>query len=380
MGAGRISPRRPPGSQKARPPFPPPPAWPSAPAKEALPPIASLSSGPSSAKSPAPSPGEGLVAYGDVQNGPVPQCSGWGSAMQRRKRRGGSQPAPRGGGHTPLASESAEGSPVESGGHEQGCGHSSSEAAAAAVDSGLWEALEELRISKMGLEEKLRGAESREGALKLQVQDLRVELNTPSPCSPEAKFESTLEALMRSENDALRRSVSLLEERLEAARSWESDNVTNVKEARETEARAIQELRETMRSENEALRRERKSMQERLEIFEKALALESPRKGVIDIGLDLENTQEKTSLGLGEKLEKLHSQFVLEVVGLRREVAGLKKKKWVLRSVLASGGETERLAIENEVMELRKSTGGGGFKKAQVDDSNEEKANMINTL
>merc|ERR1712129_357597 len=109
-----------------------------------------------------------------------------------------------------------------------------------------------------------------------------------------------------------------------------------------------------MRSENEALRRERKSMQERLEIFEKALALDSPRKGAIDTGLELDNTQGKTTFGLGEKLEKLHSQFVLEVVGLRREVAGLKKKKWVLRSVLASGGEVEQRAIDSEIAELRR--------------------------
>jgi hypothetical protein len=274
---------------------------------------------------------------------------------------------------------------IEDVGQEQVSRSGSAETAAAAVDSGLWEALEELRLSKIALEEKLRGAEMREGALKTEVQALHESRPHNAP-SPEAKSESPLEAaLVRSENAALRRSVSLLEERLEAARSWESEHSSTVKEARDTEARAMEELKETMRSEKEALKREHKSMQERLEVFEKALELESPRHKVIDTGClqtaaDLDNPQRKTTEGLGDKLEKLHSQFVLEVVGLRREVAGLKKKKWVLRSVMASGGETERIAIENEVMELRKSTGGVGFKKA-CDDSNEPGSpQMTNTL
>merc|ERR1712126_450478 len=58
--------------------------------------------------------------------------------------------------------------------------------------------------------------------------------------------------------------------------------------------------------------------------------------------------------GLGDMVEKLHSQLILEAVQLRQEVAVLKRKKWVLRSVLVNGGETERKAIDLEIAELRK--------------------------
>merc|ERR1719218_312537 len=107
--------------------------------------------------------------------------------------------------------------------------------------------------------------------------------------------------------------------------------------------------------------------------------MESPKFKNVDMDTDLESGQIKP-MGLGAKIEKLHSQFVLEVVGLRKEVAGLKKKKWVLRSVLASGGESERLAIENEVMELRKSGGGAFFKKASGKKEAVEAAAAVNMV
>ncbi|CAE8626165.1 unnamed protein product, partial [Polarella glacialis] len=64
--------------------------------------------------------------------------------------------------------------------------------------------------------------------------------------------------------------------------------------------------------------------------------------------------------GLGGKIERLHSQLVLESVSLQNEVARLKKKKWVLKAVLDSGGENQRRAIDEEVAQLRMSRGGDG--------------------
>jgi hypothetical protein len=247
--------------------------------------------------------------------------------------------------------------------------------AADAVDSGIWEALEELRLDKSALEAKLKGATMREDALREKLDDL----------SNRAHSESPVDSLMRSENDALRRNISLLEERLEAASSWFPSSpqkppqppcLEKRDKAEESESTAA--LREAMRSENEALRRERKLLQERLDVFERALQLESPRNGG---GLDpseLDNNSEDSQhkRKIGEGLDKLHSQFLNEVVGLRREVAGLKKKKWVLRSVLASGGESERIAIENEVNELRKATGSGAGCKKGCEDKGEENAEV----
>jgi len=291
--------------------------------------------------------------------------------MSKRRRREGSQPLRAQDIHK---SESSEGCDACSGLEQaQGC---TAETAAAAVDSGLWEALEELRIAKAALEDKLKGAEVREGALKVQLQ----ELQPSQPCETVGTVEH-----MRSENDALRLSVSLLEERLEAAKSWSQQPpqlCSEEKARREEETRAFQELRETMHSENEALKKERKALQERLDIFERALELESPKCGTMVAGeLSQDGELPVQTTRLGEKLENLHSQFVLEVVALRKEVAGLKKKKWVLRSVLASGGESERMAIENEVMELRKS---GGISISKAYESKDEvpstpEVNMILT-
>lgn len=389
--AGRMSPRRPTGVQKARPPSIPTNSWCSQSIKDVLPPIATPDNKPTGIRTPpAPSPGEGLLAYAEPQNS---SSSGWShSSQKKQKRRGNSHPA-RSQVIARCESNMTDSSLVEQSPMATSAGstsspelHATSEAAAAAVDSGLWEALEELRIEKMGLQEKLKGAEEREDALKVEVKELQAGKAAPLGTTANAHAasdeiteasEGRLEALIRSENEALRRSVALLEDRLEASRSWgppaavEQNHVKVVEEVQSKAAMAMDELRETMKSENEALRRERRNLQERLDIFEKALEMESPKFKNVDMDTDLESGQIKP-MGLGAKLEKLHAQFVLEVVGLRREVAGLKKKKWVLRSVLASGGEAERLAIENEVMELRKS-GGGSFKKAKdnSDDTDE---------
>jgi hypothetical protein len=254
------------------------------------------------------------------------------------------------------------------------------------MQSGLWDALEELRLAKNDLEEKLKVAATREDNLRAQLQELReasalrmqtsiaTEAAVPAQESRKDIEEvdcSSVDARVQSENAALRRNLHLLEERLDAAMSWSETGPSSPPEksaAEEVDLSAVQEthrcetetlkkehaeLQESLRSENATLKKERKMLQERLEIFERALELESPRKE--SLGTDCDGMPSKSKLG--EKLEQLHSQFVLEVVGLRKEVAGLKKKKWVLRSVLANGGESERKAIENEVAELRRTTG-----------------------
>ncbi|CAK0859806.1 unnamed protein product [Prorocentrum cordatum] len=66
------------------------------------------------------------------------------------------------------------------------------------------------------------------------------------------------------------------------------------------------------------------------------------------------STKQVEATKIGEKVEKLHSQLVLECVQLRSETASLKKKKWVLRTVLAKGGERESEAIGVEIEQLRR--------------------------
>lgn len=240
------------------------------------------------------------------------------------------------------------------------------------MQSGIWDALEELRVAKSDLEGKLKEAQSREQLLKTQLQDLRAESVRRLS---EAKVDDNDQMQIRSENDVLRKNLRVLEERLEAM-SWSELALVEKSAGKEVDLYAIQEthrceteslkkehaeLQESLRSENVLLKRERRSLQERLEIFERALELETPvhakewQENLESLDTDCEGNPLKPRLG--EKLEQLHSQFVMEVVGLRKEVAGLKKKKWVLRSVLANGGETERKAIENEVAELRRTTG-----------------------
>lgn len=106
----------------------------------------------------------------------------------------------------------------------------------------------------------------------------------------------------------------------------------------------------TIRAQNEALLREKQQMAERLEVFESALQLDdSPTND------ECENDDENIDplARLSDKTQRLHSQLVLEAVGLRKEVAALKKKKWVMRAMLAKGGEREASALEHDLAELR---------------------------
>mmetsp|Transcript_1159 Transcript_1159/g.3858 ORF Transcript_1159/g.3858 Transcript_1159/m.3858 type:complete len:150 (+) Transcript_1159:3-452(+) len=125
--------------------------------------------------------------------------------------------------------------------------------------------------------------------------------------------------------------------------------------------------RNSLLEQNEELRRERASLQQRLDVFYQAMELdgaEAPAEAAPaasgSTGGSDEPTAAKgpgtaeagTKAKLGERVEKLHSQLVLESVALRGEVARLKKKKWVLRTILANGGESEQRAIDDEVAQL----------------------------
>ncbi|CAJ1399953.1 unnamed protein product [Effrenium voratum] len=94
-------------------------------------------------------------------------------------------------------------------------------------------------------------------------------------------------------------------------------------------------------SEVQQIKSENAELHQRLEVFYKAM--EQKPDG------------EQKDVGMSQKIEKFHSQLVLEAVTLRNEVARLKKKKWIIKAVLDSGGEHERQAIIEEVEQLRLS-------------------------
>merc|ERR1711972_421139 len=103
-----------------------------------------------------------------------------------------------------------------------------------------------------------------------------------------------------------------------------------------------------------------------LEVFHRALETENQSRETDDVATSVsdkvDGLSKSTALDVGDRIEKFHSQLVLEAVNLRSELAGLRKKKWILRSVLANGGECEQRAIECELAELRSSK--GSFRKS----------------
>lgn len=83
------------------------------------------------------------------------------------------------------------------------------------------------------------------------------------------------------------------------------------------------------------LRAENTQLMSELQVFYKAMESKEP--------------QDATK----QRLEKFHSQLVLEAASLRNEVAGLKRKRWVIQAVLANGGESEDRVIKEELQKLR---------------------------
>lgn len=117
----------------------------------------------------------------------------------------------------------------------------------------------------------------------------------------------------------------------------------------------------------QTLQSENAELQKRLEVFYKAMEFEAdgdadpmeheeltPKgtlTGLATMGSEPADTGSVVSIG--QKIEKFHSQLVLEAVTLRNEVARLRKKKWIIKAVLDNGGEQERQAIVEEVAMLR---------------------------
>jgi len=83
------------------------------------------------------------------------------------------------------------------------------------------------------------------------------------------------------------------------------------------------------------LRAENTQLMSELQVFYKAMESKEP--------------QDATK----QRLEKFHSQLVLEAASLRNEVAGLKRKRWVIQAVLANGGDSEDRVIKEELQKLR---------------------------
>jgi len=212
------------------------------------------------------------------------------------------------------------------------------------VRVGLWEAMEELRRGKDGLESQVQNLEdavqiAKEEAAECERENERV-------CAANEKLAAQLRQLERRAPAAVG-SPSALEKLLSVP------DVPNVDHAPSAEYEA--EL-EKLRAENKELREAR----EKLEVFEKALELSTLEES----NQPSEDADEATggeNDKLAEKVVRLHSNLVLEASALRKDIAGLKKKKWVIQSVLNNGGDREEKAIQREIEEIR------NIKRASVD-------------
>jgi len=181
---------------------------------------------------------------------------------------------------------------------------------------GLWDAVEDLRQAKQGLEAQLRATESRATELEAELREAR------------------------AEQTAADEGGQALAAWAAAARAAEA--------AAEVEKDVLRHDRASLSSENQVLRQEQKALQEKLDVFYRAMELEKAPGPTQDVA---ENNS--AVAGVVGQIERFHSQLVLESVSLRNEVAKLKKKKWVLKAVLDNGGENEKRAIDEEVAKLR---------------------------
>eukprot|EP00931_Biecheleriopsis_adriatica_P021726 TRINITY_DN14128_c0_g4_i1.p1 TRINITY_DN14128_c0_g4~~TRINITY_DN14128_c0_g4_i1.p1 ORF type:complete len:1108 (-),score=233.43 TRINITY_DN14128_c0_g4_i1:30-3353(-) len=201
---------------------------------------------------------------------------------------------------------------------------------AAEVD-GLWDAVEDLRQEKQGLQAQLRAAEGRTQELQAQLQSIQAG-HSAAKGGVEARAEAA---------EAARAAEA-------AARAADAQRAAEAARVAEAEKDSLRKEQASMASENQALRREQAALQEKLDVFYRAMALGNapgPSEG--------EKEASSVVADLGGQIERFHSQLVLESVSLRNEVAKLKKKKWVLKAVLNNGGENEQRAIDDEVAKLR---------------------------
>eukprot|EP00929_Paragymnodinium_shiwhaense_P026928 TRINITY_DN15916_c0_g1_i1.p1 TRINITY_DN15916_c0_g1~~TRINITY_DN15916_c0_g1_i1.p1 ORF type:complete len:936 (-),score=226.83 TRINITY_DN15916_c0_g1_i1:274-3081(-) len=205
-----------------------------------------------------------------------------------------------------------------------GCIGSADVLLGASAETGLWEAVEELKEAKTSLEEQLQAARAQVVVLQRRLEGAEVE--------PSRVHGGTKQVAAESEPEA--------------------------------EAATMAEATAAMQEENKQLSRRNQELQDRLDIFFSAMELE--RREPLNSSGEAPTTDSiaersaadargATSDGLVASIERFHTRLVLEAADLRREVAGLKKKKWVMRAVIAKGGADEQLAIDADIDRLRKS-------------------------
>lgn len=205
--------------------------------------------------------------------------------------------------------------------------------AESAVRAGLWEAVEEAKRSKDSLESRMQELEDIAAAAKTEALEMQRENEK-----------------VYAANESLAERVRVLEAAVRQGNSGgpcgQADSSIEVDAVRATASSAAAAEAEVakLRAENEELRRAR----EKLEVFERALELVDGAEAN-----DAADDNGENGAKLAEKVGGLHSQLVLEAVALRKEVAGLKKKKWVLKAVMANGGEREEKAVQRELAEMR---------------------------
>lgn len=193
--------------------------------------------------------------------------------------------------------------------------------ASATETAGLWEAVEELKASKSGLQSRLSEAQTRVEELQHQLLEVQSSKRTLQGQIEEAQTQAQ-------------------------------------------EGRQAQSDLQALSGEAETLRKERAELQQRLDVFYSAIEIEVSASKAKDTGSeslarsggDVEPVSKvEAPAGLGQKIEKLHSQLVLEAMTLRNDISRLKKKKGVLNAVLNTGGEQEQRAIDEEIEQLRLS-------------------------
>jgi len=232
--------------------------------------------------------------------------------------------------------------------------------------SGLWEAVEELRQTKSGLEVQLQMAESRATELQaklVELEESRAAAGNTLP-SPSEVGSSPCKGAQEAADPAwvavptspsTSKSVIPADGAIEALAAEVS--------AKKTHLADMTAERDQLRGENAALRHEQASLLERLEIFEKLMEMEMPEGQAEDASRSFQNGEHEAQAGthgkvtLRDKAESFHARLIMEAAALRKEVASLKKKKWIVRSLLANGGEQEKKARDEEVAELRRSRG-----------------------
>mmetsp|Transcript_16893 Transcript_16893/g.39294 ORF Transcript_16893/g.39294 Transcript_16893/m.39294 type:complete len:1044 (+) Transcript_16893:93-3224(+) len=234
--------------------------------------------------------------------------------------------------------------------------------------SGLWEAVEELRHTKSGLEVQLQMAESRATELQAKLWELQksgAADNTTAAISTEVLeaptvAEPTVAPRAKNTAWATQTSPTTVRNLAGGPPAADADNATT-KEVTATHLTETTAERDRLRGENVALRREQASLLERLEVFEKLMEMDVSTEVSAEHGCIQDSNEEDTSdkmpqaKGLRDKAETFHARLIIEAAALRKEVASLKKKKWIVRSLLANGGEQEKRALEEEVAELRRT-------------------------